>query len=273
MNETRLAKGMYWDKAWSIVEGCSQCSPGCLYCWAARMEGRFATSAYIGTNGVNKFRHWNGVVTFRADRLKTVKYRLPNGHYNFQPKVYAVWTDLFHEKIASRDIKTALETMVTYDRNTYLVLTKRPERIGQAISLLKSAHEGLPLMDKINSNLEHLWLGTSISKEKEWEKVMTFIRQCAGLQCKKLLSLEPMLDSFTRAFFEHIAGSIDLVILGCESGWNRRKPKYIAWLNDVIKYCDELFIPLFIKQWDYNGKLIKLPYGMGHKLSTPPWHI
>ncbi|MHB9026954.1 MAG: hypothetical protein ACYC7E_22695, partial [Armatimonadota bacterium] len=32
---SRIQKGMYWDRAWSLVEGCTHCSPGCAHCWSA----------------------------------------------------------------------------------------------------------------------------------------------------------------------------------------------------------------------------------------------
>lgn len=41
--QARIAKGMWWDKAWQLTSGCSPVSPGCMLCWlamSARMRSR-----------------------------------------------------------------------------------------------------------------------------------------------------------------------------------------------------------------------------------------
>jgi len=34
--------GKYWDKAWSLIDSCTPVSEGCINCWAAAMDFRFA---------------------------------------------------------------------------------------------------------------------------------------------------------------------------------------------------------------------------------------
>ena len=33
--QSRIDKGLYWYRAWSLVEGCYPVSEGCRNCWAA----------------------------------------------------------------------------------------------------------------------------------------------------------------------------------------------------------------------------------------------
>ena len=54
MNEAK--SGKYWDRAWSLVEGCTHVSEGCKHCWLEGMNKRF---------GDNKW----GKAVFRRDRL------------------------------------------------------------------------------------------------------------------------------------------------------------------------------------------------------------
>ena len=79
-----LARGRYWDKPWSLVDGCTRVSPACDNCWLKAMDHRFHRD--IDEDG----NPHDLPVRFRADRLdiplKTKK-----------PTVFAVWSDLFWE--------------------------------------------------------------------------------------------------------------------------------------------------------------------------------
>lgn len=86
---------MYWQKSWSLVEGCTPVSEGCEHCWSASMAHRFQRTI-CNENGISKpmtdayTGKWTGYISYREDHLdiplKTKK-----------PTVFSVWNDLFWE--------------------------------------------------------------------------------------------------------------------------------------------------------------------------------
>ena len=55
-----------------------------------------------------------------------------------------------------------------------------------------------------------------------------------------------------------ITDSIDQVIIGCESGPNRR-PCKLEWVEDLIGQCDDAGVQVFVKQIEINGKVSHNP--------------
>ena len=94
-----IANGRYWDKAWSLVDGCTPVSEACDHCWLEAMNSRF--------------KKWvPGTVMPRVDRLDIpLKTR--------KPTVFAIWSDLFHEDVPDEFIDEAHRIMLDNSRHTY----------------------------------------------------------------------------------------------------------------------------------------------------------
>jgi len=86
-------------------------------------------------------------------------------------------SDLFHEQVPDLLIREVWDVMAAYDWHTYLILTKRPERMAQIVPTLH--------------HLPNVQLGTSIENQKAAdERISHLLKTPAAV---RWLSVEPML--------------------------------------------------------------------------------
>lgn len=114
-----MATGIdYLDESWSPVTGCSPVSRGCANCWAKRdanrMRGRF------GYPEDDPF-----AVTLRPERLEQpLRWRKP------RRVGVSFMGDLFHKDVPDEFIDRVFAVMALASWHTFLLLTKRPERMA-----------------------------------------------------------------------------------------------------------------------------------------------
>jgi len=222
-------KGKYWKKPWNVITGCTKVSEGCENCWAKDINDRFKQGDF-------------SEVKFHEDKLyKTLKWDTS--------LIFTCNTsDLFHQSIDTEKISSVLyvPTWIHNWHHVFLILTKRPERLGEFYSRL-SGHN-------------NIILGTSIENQK-WAdiRIPELLKVPAW---KRVLSIEPLLGKIMLAqsyidkarFFE--MGTLDWVIIGSESGPNRR-PCKIEWIESIVEQCRAAGVPVFVKQiHDSKGKVI-----------------
>ena len=254
---TRAERGLYWDEAWWIVQGCTPVDRSCDQCWAAEYSHR-AAGRLLRFHGVTKKTHagtpfgecpcFTGEVRFDASQLSKPRNRR-------KPTIYAVWTDLFHRNLSDWMIGDAMSVMRECPRHRFLVCTKRIERAAQ--------WEDWP---------SNLWLGTTIPTQAQIGR-LEVLREIPA--ARKFVSLEPLLGpvhlKLTRrapvmGCCPHGSAAcpcmymdepvIDWAIIGCESG-SRRRPCELDWVRGVVRQLDAASVKVWIKQLDLGGKVVK----------------
>ena len=249
-----IIEGKYWDKPWSLVDGCTPCSPGCEHCWSAAMTHRFNKEWLPFTNDKGQFY---GKIATHPERLSIP---LKQGLRRRKPTVYAIWNDLFHEEVKEKFIAEAWDVMTRRLDHTFLVLTKRPQQMLSWANSWKL----LPF--------RNIYLGLTVCNQQEAdEKIPIFLR----VPGKKFLSIEPMLSEVSLRWLKLKSGGVDeydglrlfdAVILGAETGPGAR-PMDLEWARIVRDECAEAGVPFFLKQTD--KKRNRLLDGRAH--DDLPW--
>ena len=298
----RAERGLYWDRAWSLVDGCMPCDRECEHCWAAAaaaMRGfqhhPIIRQRYAGLTSAGQF---NGTIRLRGDL-----FELPLRAR--KPGTWAVWTDLFHNQVPDAFLKRALATMAIAERHRFLICTKRPD-----LAAIWHLDPTLRTTD---------WLVRKWGRDVAWPPVTVAIGTTVGhqaaawriaelMQCPaalRFLSIEPLLESlslrdalvpdssaavcrcghghgFSRcdnyggiAAQCHVRGcgcrrfqsvhGIGWAVVGCESGPGRR-PCPLTAVRGVVRQLRDCCVRIWIKQLDLGSRVV-------NRLADFPWDL
>ena len=231
--EKGMVTGKYWDRPWSLVENCTKVSPGCDHCWLQDINHRF---------------HRDGPVTFREDRLDLpLRAR--------KPKVWSIWSDLFHETVTDVQIDKAFTRMFSRPEHKFFVLTKRPERLQRWVADWNPGwqYKGLG---------RNIWFGVTGEnqdqlKHRAWTLLQTFVPH-------RFVSIEPLLGPVDlnepELIYEGwrkkatIGTYLDFVIVGPETGPKRRECRP-EWIRSVVEQCSSASVPVWVKAFPVKGKI------------------
>ena len=209
------------DKVWNVVSGCTKASAGCAQCYAARMAKRMWDKREFSD------------VQFHPERLDTPR------HWKKPARIFVnSMGDLFHEKVPLDVISQIWYVMQATPQHTYLILTKRPDRMWGMVTTLTTFIYNQPL--------PNVWLGITAENQLTADaRIPHLLRTPAAV---RFLSCEPLIGpvDLTNAF--NTLPKLDWVICGAETGPGAR-PMHPAWPRLLRQQCTSADVPFFFKSW------------------------
>ena len=212
------------ETVWNPVTGCTRVSAGCDHCYAAKMTHRLehmGEAKYRGLTVLNARgeRHFNGVVRTHDDALRIpLKWRKPR-------RVFVnSMSDLFHRDVPFEFIDQVFAVMALCQQHTFMVLTKRPERMARYFNTRRprwyqvvsdwlddgcagflgkawdACHAGIARSD-ITRPLPNVWAGTSVEDQNAANARIPHLRKVPA--AVRFLSCEPLLSGLNLLCSQH----------------------------------------------------------------------
>lgn len=217
----------WWNKPWNPMLGCHQCSPACDNCYAKALSKRFGLSF--------------------EPHIQSRK--LPRKGVIFCGNM----TDLFGEWVDTHSMGENIASCARNSENgkaTYLWLTKRPKRMVDALHYVGDR------LGKPEVWFENNYFGFTAENQEWYEKRLEPFLESFPKWAKAWISAEPLLGHLGLMFQNpHIKEKIHWVMVGCESGRNRRDCP-IEYVEDIVRQCQEHDVKVFVKQLSIGGKCI-----------------
>jgi len=228
----------YLDEVWNVTHGCTKVSAGCANCYAARLSDRFPHGGNFGD-----------VIPRESQLDKPLHWRRP------RRVGVCFMSDLFHERVPDEFLDKVFAVMALTPQHTYVLLTKRPERMRMYISD--------PALDdrlcELNEELgprgwppPNVWLGVSVENQQAADERIPLLLETPAAEW--WLSVEPLLGAVDLSRYlpsPHVRltgrPTLDWVVVGGESG-PKARPMEGGWLMDIMAECSEAGVPVYVKQ-------------------------
>lgn len=216
--------GIEWcDSTWNCWVGCRKISAGCQNCYMFRGQKRYG-------NNPSEIRK-TGNRTFNSP----LRWK--------EPKVIFVcsWSDFFIKE-ADQWRDDAWKIIKEANQHTYLILTKRPERITDNIP-----------DDWYSGKYNHVWLGITAENNKcfiQRGRLLASLDKSLNLEKRTFISFEPLVIpiDLSRGYVPDIMDRIGWTIVGGESGGKVAREMNPDWARSIRDYCKNNEIPFFFKQ-------------------------
>ena len=192
--------GKWWDKALTLVTGCTNVSEGCRGCWERDIAHRFSKRsprlpAYEGT--LTDKNEWSGVVKTHLRPLMSLSEKQ-------KPTAFAVWTDLFHPKVKIDFHMKVFKKIAECQNHVFIICTKRPYYAFEIINEVIDVIPGCELSNVI-------MMLTAETQGRYDERINDFLRIPLRY---KALSLEPLLGMIDLHLERYASTTIDEKLIG-----------------------------------------------------------
>lgn len=258
------------DSTWNVVTGCAPVSDGCKNCYAARYARR-GIGDFKRTDMEDYEEYLNPGRKFREVRCHTDRLDIPLRWSTPRRIFVCSMGDLFHEAVPTEFILKVFEVMAWAKQHTFLVLTKRQDRMlhlfkyGDVLKCDSAEHHRLLCM----MPQPNIWLGVTAENQQMADERIPLLLKTPSR--KRFVSVEPCLGKIDLDKYlgcgheggwehcpEYAAGKpcigIDWVICGGESGPGAR-PCDIDWIRSLIAQCKHAGVACFVKQIGSNPTL------------------
>lgn len=206
------------EQTWNPAIGCNKVSAGCKNCYAETMAKRLQSMGNLDYIDGFKFK----ILPQRLNQPFEIK----------GSKLFFVnsMSDLFHEQMPKYYLDKIFDVIKRTPQHFYQILTKRPLQMYNYCSEISIPGNAI--------------LGVSIENKRAIKRKEFLL----DLDCKKFLSIEPLLENLENIELK----GIDWVIVGGESG-TRARPMHKDWVINIFNICKKDNIPFFFKQWGTYG--------------------
>lgn len=260
------------DESWNPVRStgkaekpshhCVGVASECDNCWAATMASMAGGLPYTAEATAHQTSYVDLAILAEPLHWKKPRHISP-----------CSMTDWCGEFLGSFDaIFQLLAVASVTPQHRYLFLTKRPQRLWDALSggneflTTRIGEEVQKLREMAGSDLPmspiplaNCWLGCSAGTQGTWERFRGWMEKVNFAGWHTWLSAEPLLE---RVDFDLLNSGnwVEWVIVGGESGFREARRCNLSWIRDILVQADEAGCPAFLKQL---GRRPTGPWGPG----------